>query len=82
MIVRQPHDYAFLTGDEAAFIRQALLACSRALDWIAANGGPQGQALLAEATRATSGNTPGHVGYDAALAIDYIDFAPAPRRNP
>lgn len=81
MSLRQPHDDAFLTGEEAAFIRQALLACSRALDWIENNTGPQGQALLAEATLATSGNTPGHVGYDACLAIDYLDFAAAPRRN-
>ena len=74
MTLRQPHQDAIVTAEEIAFIRHALLACSHALDWIQRNGGPQGQALLAEATRATSGNTPGHVGYDACLAIDYLDF--------
>ena len=78
MTLRQLHEDAIVTAEEIAFIRRALLACSDALDWIEKNGGPQGRALLAEATRATSGNTPGHVGYDACLAADYIDFAPAP----
>jgi hypothetical protein len=29
----------------------------------------------------TSGNTPGHVGYDACLAIDYLDFTAPARRT-
>jgi hypothetical protein len=82
MSLRRPHEDAIVTAEEIAFIRRALLACSHALDWIAKNGGPQGQALLAEAARATSGNTPGHVGYDACLAVDYLDFTTPARRNP
>ena len=81
MSLRQPHEDAIVTAGEIAFIRQALLACSHALDWIEENGGPHGQALLAEATSATSGNTPGHVGYDACLAIDYLDFTTPARRT-
>ena len=81
MTLRQPHEDAIVTAEEIAFIRRALLACSHALDWIQRNGCPQGQALLAEATRATSGNTPGHVGYDACLAIDYLDFTTPARRT-
>jgi hypothetical protein len=80
MTLRQPHEDAIVTAEEIAFIRRALLACWHALDWIDKHGGPQGQALLAEATRATSGNTPGHVGYDACLAIDYLDFTTPARR--
>jgi hypothetical protein len=81
MTLRQPHEDAIVTAEEIAFIRRALLACSHALDWIEKYGGPQGQALLAEATRATSGSTPGHVGYDACLATDYLDFTTPARRN-
>jgi hypothetical protein len=81
MTLRQPHEDAIVTAEEIAFIRRALLACSHALDWIGKNGGPQGQALLAEAARATSGNTPGHLGYDACLAIDYLDFTAPARRT-
>jgi hypothetical protein len=79
MTLRQPHEDAIVTAEEIAFIRRALLACSHALDWIEKNGGPQGHALLA--ARATSGNTPGHVGYDACLAIDYLDFTSPARRT-
>ena len=82
MTLRQPHEDAIVTAEEIAFIRRALLACSGALEWIATNGGLQGQALLAEATRATSSNTPGHVGYDACLAVDYLDFTTPARRTP
>ena len=81
MTLRQPHEDAIVTAEEIAFIRRALLACSRALDWIEKNGGPHGQALLAEAARTTSGNTPGHLGYDACLAIDYLDFTTPARRT-
>jgi hypothetical protein len=53
MTLRQPHEDAIVTAEEIAFIRRALLACSDALDWIEHHGGPQGQALLAEATSTT-----------------------------
>jgi hypothetical protein len=79
--LRQPHEDAIVSAEEIAFIRRALLACSHALDWIEKNGGPQGQALLAQATRATSGDTPGHVGYDVCLAVDYLDFTTPARRT-
>ena len=81
MTLRQPHEDAIVTAEDIAFIRHALLASSHALDWIEHIGAPQGQALLAEATRATSGNTPGHVGYDACLAIDSLDFTTPARRT-
>ena len=83
MTLRASHQEAFLTSEEAAFVRQSLTACSRLLTWITDNGGEQGQALLAAAARAAAGgNTPGHLAYDVSLAIDYLDFAPAPRKIP
>jgi len=81
MTLRQPHEDAIMTAEDIVFIRRALLACSGALEWLGKNGGPEGQALLAEATRTTSGNTPGHVRYDACLAVDYLDFTAPARRT-
>jgi hypothetical protein len=72
MTPRQSCDDVFLTGVEAAFIRQALCACSGVLAWIRQNGGPLGAALLAQAAR--DGTAIGHAEYDANLAIDYLDF--------
>ena len=63
-----------LTAEEAAFIRQALCACSQTLAWIRKNGGPQGKRLLAEAALAADGTALGRAEYDANLAIDHIDF--------
>ena len=40
MTPRQSCDDVFLTGEDAAFIRQALCACSGVLAWIRQNGGP------------------------------------------
>jgi hypothetical protein len=79
MTARPACQDTMLTSEETAFIRHALAACSQALAWMGQHGGPQGQALLAEAARAAAGITPGHLGYDVSLAIDYLDFAPAAR---
>jgi hypothetical protein len=72
MTPRQSGDGVFLTGGEAAFIRQALCACSDVLAWIRQHGGPLGAAVLAQAAR--DGTAVGHAEYDANLAIDYLDF--------
>jgi hypothetical protein len=72
MTPRQSGDGVVLTGGEAAFIRQALCACSDVLAWIRQNGGPLGAAVLAQAAR--DGTAVGHAEYDANLAIDYLDF--------
>jgi hypothetical protein len=74
MTPRQSGDDVFLTGEDAAFIRQALCACSQTLAWIRKNGGPQGKRLLAEAALAADGTALGRAEYDANLAIDHIDF--------
>ena len=79
MTPRQSCDDVFLAGEEAAFIRQALCACSGVLAWIRQNGGPLGAALLAQAAR--DGTAIGHAEYDASLAIDYLDF-PATQGSP
>ena len=63
-----------LTGKEAAFVRQALAACSLMLS-LAVLGGP-GREVLEEAARLADDSRPlGKVHYDVCLAIDYIDFA-------
>ncbi len=54
----------FLTGEEAAFIRQAPCACPGVLAWIRQNGGPLGAAVLAQAAR--DGTAVGHAEYDAS----------------
>jgi hypothetical protein len=79
MSLRQPHEAVLLFSEEVAFLRAALSASSSVLDWISRNGG---EALLAEACRSVAGrNTPGHLEHDLNLAIDYLDFAPAARRD-
>jgi hypothetical protein len=72
MTPRQSGDDVVLTGGEAAFIRQALCACSGVLAWIRQDGGPLGAAVLAQAAR--DGTAIGHAEYDANLAIDYPGF--------
>jgi hypothetical protein len=68
-----------LTGEEIAVIRQALVTCAQ-LICRAAGHGPQASALLAEvARRLPGGRSPGGLLHDIALAIDYLDFAPAAR---
>ena len=69
------HDQAItLTGEEAAFVRQALAACSQLLALARLPGGP-GRQALAEAARLPGGRPMGQVHYDVSLAIDYVDFA-------
>ena len=80
MTPRQSCDDVFLTGEDAAFIRQALCACSGVLAWIRQNGGPLGAAVLAQAAR--DGTAIGHAEYDANLAIDYLDFPTQGRAGP
>jgi hypothetical protein len=65
-----------LTTSDAELIRGVLVACSQLLRWAERYHG----AALAEATRAAEGGrAPGQLRYDACLAIDYLDFAPAIR---
>ena len=63
-----------LTGQEAAFVRQALAACSRLLA-LAILGGTGRQALAEAALAADASRPLGKVHYDVSLAIDYVDFA-------
>jgi hypothetical protein len=79
MTPRQSGDGVFLTGEDAAFIRQALCACSGVLAWIRQHGGPLGAAVLAQAAR--DGTAVGHAEYDANLAIDYLDFPSNPGQS-
>lgn len=64
-----------LTGEEAAFVRQALAACSQVLSLVQLLGGPGRQALAEAALQPGDGRPPGQVHYDVSLAIDYVDFA-------
>lgn len=70
-----------LTAEEAAFVRQALVAVSGVFAQAEAIGGP-GYRALQEAALQVPGN--GHplarVHYDVCLAVDYIDF-PMPVRS-
>jgi hypothetical protein len=79
MTPRPPGDQVVLTSGEAAFIRQALCACSDVLAWIRQDSGPLGAALLAQAAR--DGTAAGHAEYDANLAIDYLDFPSNPGQS-
>ena len=70
-----------LTADEAAFIRQALVASSGIFSRAAAAGGPGRQALEEAALQAPANGRPlSQVHYDVCLAVDFIDFA-APARS-
>ncbi len=64
-----------LTGEEAAFVRQALAACSQMLSLVQLLGGPASQALADAARQVADGRAPGSVLYNLSLAIDYLDFA-------
>ena len=82
MTLRAPHQDARLTSEEIAVIRSALTACSQLLSRAGRHGGPQSRAVLDQAARAAGGGrTLGHLRYDISLAIDYLDFAPAARRQ-
>ena len=78
--LRQPHQDAILTGEEVAYIRRCLAACSMLLEWAKDNAGPQFPDAVAEATEATgTGRSPSGLRYQVCLSIDYLDFAPARR---
>jgi len=80
MTLRARHEPALLTSEEIALIRRVLLACSQVLAWAGQHGDAQFREILAEATRAAEGNrSPSGLAYYLSLAIDYLDFAPAPR---
>lgn len=64
-----------LTGEEAAFVRQALAACSQLLSLAQIPGGPGREALADAALQAGDGRSLGQVHYDVSLAIDYPGFA-------
>jgi hypothetical protein len=69
-----------LSSEEAAYLRQVLLACSQLLTWASRHGGPDVSQPLAEVTAAAAGGrSPGGLLYDLNLAIDHLDFAPAAR---
>ena len=68
-----------LSAQDAAFVRQALVAASMVFAQAKAAGGPGYQALAEAALKAPDGGRP-RVHYDACLAVDYIDF-PMPVRS-
>jgi len=81
--MRQPWEEAVLSGEEAAMVRQVLADCSKLLTLAQQQAGPAAGALLAEATRAATATklSPNGLAYYVNLAIDYLDFAPAARRQ-
>ena len=83
MTLRQPHEDALLTGEDAAFLRQVLSDCSKLLTWADDYDDPQVKKMLAEAAWATTTDkrSLGGLIYYINLAIDYLDFAAAARRR-
>jgi hypothetical protein len=82
MTLRAAHEDALLTGEETAMIRQALAACAQVLTWAGQHGSLQLETVVAEAAEAAGlGRSPGALAYRVSLAIDYLDFAPAARRQ-
>ncbi len=70
-----------LSAQDAAFIRQALIAASAVFAQAKDIGGPGYQALQDAALEAPEGGRPlAAVHYDVCLAVDHIDF-PAPVRS-
>lgn len=79
MTLRRAHDQAVLTSEETAMIRRALAACSTVLTWAGQRGSLQLETVVAEAAQAAGlGRSPGGLACHVNLAIDYLDFAPAP----
>jgi hypothetical protein len=69
-----------LTAQDAAFIREALLAAADVFAQASAVGGP-GYRALAEAALDVPGGRPlAGVHYNVCLAVDHIDF-PMPVRS-
>ena len=70
-----------LTAQDAAFVRQALVAVSAVFARAKAAGGPGYQALQDAALAVPDGARPlAQVHYDVCLAVDHIDF-PMPVRS-
>ncbi len=78
--LRRPHEQAVLAPEEVARVRQVLADCSAVLSLIE----DRARGLLQEATWAATADkrSPGGLIYHVNLAIDYLDFAPAVRRQP
>jgi len=71
-----------LSAQDAAFIRQALIAASAVFAQAKDIGGPGYQALRDAALQAPESGRPlAAVHYDVCLAVDHIDF-PTPVRSP
>ncbi len=65
-----------LATEEAAFVRQALVASSGIFAQAKAAGGPGLRALQEAALEVPAGGRPlSQVHYDVCLAVDYLDFA-------
>jgi hypothetical protein len=80
MTLRRTDEDAVLTAAEIAMIRQALSACSNVLTWAGRHGSLQLETVVTEAAGAADlGLSPGALGCQVNLAIDYLDFAPAAR---
>ena len=69
-----------LSAQDAAFIRQALIAASAVFAQAKDAGGPGYQALQEAALDAPGGRPLAGVHYDVCLAVDHIDF-PTPVRS-
>lgn len=69
-----------LSAQDAAFVRQALIACTGIFAQAKAAGGPGYQALAEAALAVPDGVPLARAHYDACLAVDHIDF-PMPVRS-
>jgi hypothetical protein len=82
MTLRQPHQDALLAAEDAARLRQVLVACAQLLSWAEANCGPQFAAAAQDTGEAAGlSRAPGALGYAVNLAIDTLDFSHAARRT-
>lgn len=71
-----------LTGEEAAFVRQALVATAGIFGLATAAGGPGRRALEEAALETVADGRPlGQVHSHVCLAVGYIDFATPARRS-
>jgi hypothetical protein len=78
---KQDGNAVVLSGRDAAFIRQALLAAADIFAQAKAAGGPGFKALQEAALDVPGSGRPlAGVHYDVCLAVDHIDF-PTPVRS-
>lgn len=78
---KQDGNAVVLSGQDAAFIREALLAASEVFAQAKAAGGPGYQALQEAALDVPGSGRPlAGVHYDVCLAVDHLDF-PRPVRD-